>query len=101
MPLSFQNYRNTIYFIGESHCTPNEFCICSQDKGDEIEKKKSFVLKGDIKYTQSIFTYNLISPFCGHLPVSDALNILYTKGNSADTEFCHCQTAYSLLFIVM
>ena len=92
---------NVLYYIGESHCTRNEFCICSQGKGDEIEEKESFVLKGDIKYTQTISTYNLISPFHGHLPLLDALNTLYAKGNIADIEFCSCQIAYSLLFIVM
>lgn len=89
-----------LYYIGESHCALNEFCSCSRDKGDEKDEEKSFVLKGDIKYGQTISMYNLISPFHGHLPFSNALSILYTKENTADIESCDCQIAYSLLFIV-
>jgi len=81
---------NVLYYTGESLCTLNEFCTGSQDKGDEIDEKKSFVLKGDIKYSQTISTYNLISLFHGHLAVSNALGIFYTKENTADTESCGC-----------
>lgn len=89
-----------LYYTGDSHCTLNEFCTGSQDKGDEVDEKKSFVLKGDIKYSQATSTYTLINLFHGHLAVSNALSIFYTKENAADTESCDCQIANSLLFTV-